>query len=82
MEGRVEIRRRTRKRSSWIHRSRVSLNNGHINKERTMIVGSVENSQIRALVLCFISRPENMAVLKAGDRSLGIVADIGKRINN
>jgi len=46
-----------------------------------MIVGSVENSQIRALVPCF-SRPENMAVLKAGDRSVGIVADIGKRINN
>ena len=47
-----------------------------------MIVRSVENSQIRALVLFFISRPEDIGVLKAGDRSLGIVADIGKRINN
>ena len=50
------------------------MNNGHINKEWAMIVRSVENSQIM--------RPENMAVLKPGDRSLGIVADIGKRINN
>ena len=49
---RRKIGRRTRKRSSGIQRSRVCLCDGDINKKWTMTVRSIENSQIRALVLC------------------------------